>query len=58
MRGEEGGGREEINPRTFIHDCIAHGHRQWRGEGLKCSGAEWREHRGGWGTSVVLSTIK
>ena len=61
-------GVEVISQRTYMHVCIAHGHRQQCGEGrggggegwaVGGMGAGWRgSERGTWGTSIIVSTIK
>ena len=56
LRGDECEGTGRDQPKTYMHICIAHGHRQQCGEGLG-GGGGWVEE-GKWWTSVIVSTIR
>ena len=61
LRGEGVGELEEISRRTYMHICMAHGHRQPCSEGQGGSGGRVEAGQSGgceWGTSVMVSTIK
>ena len=47
LRGEGMGGLEEINQKTYMHTCKAHGHRQQCGE-----------DQGGWGGGLVEGRLE
>ena len=60
VRGEVAGGLEEISRRTYMHMRMARGHRRYCGEGQVGGGwvEEGKQRWEGWGTSVIVSTIK